>query len=123
MQRNIGFLTVLLAMLVASQFGCQRETPTNEPARPSNVNATPETVDKAAIESELLRIENDWPRVLRERDVAAIRRVEDEEAIFIDPDGNLRNRSQDIQDIESGALSAESWEVTDLKATVPNNDA
>jgi ketosteroid isomerase-like protein len=87
------------------------------------MNSGREPVNPTAIESELLRIENDWPRVIREKDVEAIRRVEAEDGIFVYPDGNLGNREQDIKDIESGALSAESWEVTDLKVNVLDADA
>jgi ketosteroid isomerase-like protein len=80
-------------------------------------------VDTAAIEKELLRIENDWPRVLREKDVAAIRRIEADDAIFIYPDGNVGDKNQDLKDFESGALTADSWEVADLKPKVLNADA
>ena len=62
-----------------------------------------------------MRIENDWPRVLREKDVEAVRRVEADDLMIVYPDGKLGNKEQDINDIQSGALTADSWEVTDLK--------
>jgi ketosteroid isomerase-like protein len=73
-------------------------------------------MDKAQIEAEVLRIENDWPRVMKEKDVAAIRRVEADDGVFVYPDGSIGDKAQDIKDIESGALTADSWEMLDLKA-------
>ena len=125
MKRTALTVRLLLAVLLAvfTQLNCATAPDTNR-AAPS-VTATParEPVDTAAIESELLRIENDWPRVVREKDVAAVRRVEADDLVLIDPDGNLRDKAQDIKDIESGALSAGTWEVTDLKVTVLDQDA
>jgi ketosteroid isomerase-like protein len=120
-----GFLSVfalVFCLMVLS--GCQRaEVDTNRSAPAANTNAGRETVDTASIETELMRIETDWPRVLKEKDVAAVARVEADDAVFVYPDGTLGGKSQDIKDIESGALTAESWEVTDLKVIVLNNDA
>ena len=86
--------------------------------------ATPEpTPDKAAIAAELTKIENDWPRIIKEHDAAAVRRVEADDAVFIYPDGSLGDKAQDIKDMEAGALSADSWEVSDLKVNVLDNDS
>ena len=111
----IGPVAILGVFLVA----CQPAAPeTNRSAAP-----TPETVDTAAIQSELLRIENDWPRVIREKDVAAVRRVEADDLIIVYPDGTVGDKAQDIKDIESGALTAESTEMADLKVNVIDKDA
>ncbi len=96
---------------------------TNRSAPVSNTNSKRETVDTASIETELLRIENDWPRAIKEKDVAFITRVEADDAVFVYPDGSVGGKSQDIKDIETGALTADSWEVMDLKVIVLNNDS
>jgi hypothetical protein len=80
-------------------------------------------VDTAAIETALLRIENDWPRVIKEKDVEAVKRVEADDGVFVYPDGTVGDKNTDIKDMESGALTAESWEVMDLKVNVLSNDA
>ncbi len=100
--------------------GCQRAENANVAPVAS---PTAETVDTAAIEAELLRIENDWPRVIREKDVAAVERVEAEDGIFVYPDGTLGDKATDVRDMQSGALTADSWEVSDLKINVLNKDA
>ncbi len=127
MKRNALTVTLLLAVSLAvfTQLNCGTAPDTNRaaPSATSNTNSAREPVDTAAIEAELLRIENDWPRVVREKDAAAVRRVEADDIVLIDPDGNLRDKAQEIKDIESGALSAGAWEVTDIKVTVMDHDA
>jgi len=125
--KRIAFMAALLisvSLLVFSQMSCQPAANTNAPeTAAANTNTGRETVNTAAIESELLRIENDWPRVLKEKDVEAVRRIEADDLVIVYPDGKLGNKEQDINDIQSGALSAESWEVADLKIMVLDNDA
>ncbi len=81
------------------------------------------TPDKAAIERELLRIENDFARVLKEHDGEAIRHVEADDIVEIIPDGSTSTKTQDIADIQAGNLSADSWEVAEAKVTVLDSDA
>lgn len=113
--------TVLLVLSVGVFTACQPASDN----RPIATTATPspETVDTAAIEAELKRIENDWPRVVREKDVAAVRRVEADDVVFVLPDGSLTTKEQDIKDMERGALTADSWEILDLKVNVLDADA
>ena len=123
MKRNtsVFFPAVLLALGVVA---CQPAAPpTNREGADTNMAAARETVDRAAIERELLRIENDWPRVLKEKDVEAVRRVEADDIVLVYPDGSTGGKDQDIKDIESGAISADSVEVLDLKANVLNADS
>ena len=117
---SLGTLLVATVLVVFSQFGC---------ASPQNTNTavstpTPEpTPDKTAIEAELMRIENDWPRIIKEHDVATVRRIEADDAVFVYPDGSLGDKAQDVKDMEAGSLSADSWEVLDLKVNVLDNDS
>lgn len=103
--------------------GCHRDSETNRSAQEANTDSGKETVDTAPIQAELMRIENDWPRILKQKDIAAVQRVEADDVIIVYPDGALGDKAQDIKDIGSGALTAESWEVTDLKVNVLNKDS
>lgn len=125
MKRSAWISPLLLAVVAIAQFGCQpKVAPTNEGAAPTNRNdVRAEPVDKAAIERELLRIENDWPRVVKEKDVEAVKRVEADDIVMIYPDGTVGGKAQDIADMESGALSVESIEMKDLKVNVLSADA
>jgi hypothetical protein len=113
-------LSLVFSLVILS--GCQKAAENVNTAAPA-ATPTAETVDTAAIETELRRIENEWPRVIKEKDVTWVKRVEADDAVFIYPDGTLGNKSTDVKDSESGALSADSWEVSDLKVNVLNKDA
>lgn len=102
--------------------GCQPATvTTNNPGANDNTANAP--VDTAAIESELLRIENDWPRVMKEKDGAAVRRVLADDVILVYPDGSTGTREEDAKGTEDGMVTADSVEMTDLKVTVLDKDA
>jgi len=118
------YLLVVLLSLATLAFGCAGTQNGNNLA-PTNANmASPEaTPDQAAIAAELTKIENDWPRIIRERDGAAVRRVEADDVFLVYPDGQTGDKGQDIKDIESGAISADSWDITDLKVNVLDKDA
>lgn len=118
---SITLVFVAIGSLVSLYLGCT--TPQN-----TNTNtvalASPEpTPDKAAIEAELTRIENDWPRIIKERDSAAVKKIEADDILLVYPDGAAGNKDQDIKDIEAGNLSAESWELADIVVRVIDNDA
>lgn len=119
---SITLAFVAVATLISLYLGC-----TTAP-NPSNTNtvalASPEpTPDKAAIETELTRIENDWPRIIKERDSAAVRRVEADDILLVYPDGSAGSKELDIKDIEAGSVTADSWELTDFVVRVIDNDA
>ena len=118
---SVAALMLSMAFLAFSQFGCA--SPQNTNTNPVTV-ATPEpTPDKAAIEAELTKIENDWPRMIKERDGAAVRRVEADDIFIVYPDGSTGNKEQDAKDIESGALTFDSWEISDVKVNLVGQDS
>jgi len=111
----------LTGSLALAQLGCAG-APTS-PAANANM-ATPEsTPDTAEIEKELLRIENDWPRVMKERDGAAVRRIEADDVFLLSWDGSVSTKEEDAKFIESGALTAESVQMNDMKVKILDKDA
>ena len=120
MKRNGVFAALFLCPLIMIA-GCQPAGV--ETNRSAVATPTPEVVNTAAIETELLRIENDWPRVIREKDAAAAGRVMADDVVLIYPDGNVGGKEQDLKDITAGAVSAETIEMADLKVYVIDNDA
>ena len=124
MKRHVTVTAVFVALgaLMTLYFGC-----TSQPTT-TNTNsvalASPEpTPDKAAIEAELTKIEMDWPRIIKEKDAAAVRKIEADDVVLVYPDGQIGDRNRDIKDIESGALSFDSWELSDIVVKVLDNDA
>lgn len=119
-----GLMKFSLALAaLALTFGCSTSPNTNTGAANTNM-ATPEpTPDKAAIVAEITRIENDWPRILKERDAATVRRIEADDILLLSYTGMLGSKEQDIKDIEAGNLTFDSWEISDLSVKVIDNDA
>ena len=124
MKRYFSMFALVLVTAIAGllHFGCANPQPTNTSTN-ANMAIAEATPDKAAIEAEITRIENDWPRIIKERDVAALRRMEADDAVFVYPDGSTGGKDQDTKDIESGALSADSWEVSELTIKVLDKDS
>ncbi len=116
---TLVFIAIVTVTLTAA---C---TPTQNANTGTNQNmATPEpTPDKAAIVTEITRIENDWPRIIKDRDAAAIRKIEADDAVIVYPDGSLGGKEQDIKDMEAGNLSYESWDISELNVKVLDADS
>ena len=122
MKKLLRILALTATVLfVFGLIGCAPEQNTN--MANANMAAPQATPDRAAIEKELLRIENDFPRVLKERDAEAVRRVEADDIVEIVPDGSISTKAQDIADIQAGNMTADSWEIAEAKVTVLGSDA
>jgi hypothetical protein len=118
-------LTITILSLATLTMAAMSLSCTNQP--PSNTNLaaapTPEPApDRAAIVTELTKIENDWPRIIKERDGAAVRRIEADDVTIMYPDGSLGKKEDDARDIEAGTMSANSWEVGEIVVNVINKD-
>src|SRR6266436_7075890 len=113
---SIAVLSMATALMVVAQFGCA--SPQNTNTNTVRVATAEPTPDKAAIEAELIRIENDWPRIIKEHDAATVRRIEADDVSIIYPDGSTGNKEQDAKDIEAGTVTADSWEISDIKVNV-----
>src|SRR5688500_10234876 len=84
-------MVAVVRLFTFLQIACQPAADTNRSdSLAPNTNSGREAVDTAAIEAELLRIENDWPRVIKEKDVAAVGRVEADDVVIVYPDGKDR---------------------------------
>lgn len=118
---NVAFgVALLTAALSCFYSGCANQ---QNPNGNVVVTATPEpTPDNAAITAELTRMENDWARIIKERDGATVRRIEADDVIILYPDGSLGTKEDDAKDIESGAMIFDSWETSDVKVNVLSKD-
>jgi ketosteroid isomerase-like protein len=115
-------LSLAIAAIVLS-IACTPSKNANTGVANTNM-ATPEpTPDKAAIVAEITRIEKDWPRIIKEHDGAAVRRLEADDIVLVYPDGTTGGKEGDVKDIESGNLSYDSWDVSELNVKVLDSDA
>ena len=125
--RKISLAAVLIAVVSFfsfAQLACQPAADTNRSDSVAPVNSNSgDAADTASIEAELLRIENDWPRAIKEKDLAAIGRVEADDIVLVYPDGSLGSKNRDLQDIATGNLTADEIEMSDLKVKILDSDA
>jgi len=116
---SVTMFLVLVAAITTVFSSCSRNSNDNNP---SVVSAEP-TPDKAAIEAQLRALEYDWPRILKERDGAAIRKLEADDIMILSPDGSDGSKEGDIRDIESGQMSADPQEISDVIVNVLDNNS
>jgi hypothetical protein len=104
----------LVASLVA--LGAVSCTPSeNTNTTTTTVTATPApTPDTNAIVAEITKLENDWPRIIREREA--------DDVMIVYPDGNPGNKEQDLKDIEAGLMTFDSWDISNMKVNVIDSD-
>jgi len=119
------FLCYLFAsILLVTQFGCQQSAPTANRSMSDNTNAAAtKPVDTAAIEKELLQLEHDWATSAVKHNADAVRRVEADDIIVTYIDGSTGTKADDVRDIETGALTAEAWDLADVQVKVLDADA
>ena len=116
-------LFVLITGIATTFSGCANKQNSNGSANPSAGASAEPTPDKAAIEAQLKALEYDWPRIVKERDGAAVRKLESDDIMLVYPDGADGNKEADIKDIEAGELANEPQEVVDVTVNVLDNDA
>jgi ketosteroid isomerase-like protein len=115
---TLGVLTLFMGLSLLSCTNRQNSTGNGN----STVTSEP-TPDKAAIEAQLKALEYDWPRILKERDGAAVRKLEADDIIILSPDGSDGSKEGDIKDIESGAMAEDPQEIADVTVKVLDNNS
>ena len=105
-RRLLLFPILLVAVTVFS--ACQRTAP---------------DINPVAIEAEITRLENEWATGSQKHDAGAVRKILADDLVITYPDGNTGTKSSELSDIESGALTADGWLVSDTKVTVLSGDA
>ena len=126
MNKNVlpAALAVFSLFLIFAFSGCQRAAaPTNPAASSAAANPSPEKVDTAAIEAEIIKLERDWANSPKNRDADTVRRVLADDVVITYPDGSTGAKADEVRTIESGAVTADSWELLDPKVTVLDADA
>lgn len=125
MKRNV-LLTALLApalVMVLAQTACQRAAaPTNLADSRAAATPTPEKVDAAAIEAEIIKLEREWVAALKNGDADTIRRIMADDIVIINADGSTPTKAEEVQAVQSGAVTMESMDIFDPKVTVLDAD-
>lgn len=125
---NRNALSIVLALTVAvigfASVACSPGGDTNS-SLTTNRNPTPpaETVNRSSIEAELKKLEQDWANAFKTKDAETVRRVLADDIVLTYPDGTTGTKADEVQMAETGAFSADSWELADSKVTVLDADA
>lgn len=125
---NKNVLSIALAFVVAAMavvsLGCARGIDTNANSTlTTNRNSTLEPVNTASIEAELIKIERDWADAMKNKDAATVRRILADNIVLTYPDGTTGTKDVEVQMAETGAFTADSWDMVDTKVTVLDADA
>ena len=117
-------LVFVVSLMVVGLAGCQPAAPdTNLNASAPSATPARETFDASAVEAELIKLERDWAAAAETHNPEAVRRIVADDALIVYPDGSQATKAEEVRLIESGAITADSWELLDTKATVLNADS
>jgi len=121
MNRSALALLVCLAVVVLS--GCQPAADTNRNLAAASPSPARETFDTAAIEAEVIRIEREWYNATKTHSAEAAKGFLADNVSLVYPDGTAATKADEIRSIESGAMTADTYEMTESKVTVINADS
>jgi len=82
-----------------------------------------EAFDPAAIQAELLKLEREWAAATKNHEAEVVRRIVADDAVMVYPDGMAGTKADEVRSIESGAITADGWDMVDPKVTVLDADA
>ena len=106
------------ALVVLGLAGCQPALNTNRNAALATATPAKETFDPAAIQGELMKLEREWAAAAQNHNAEPVRRIVADDVIMVYPDGTTGTKADEVQTIESGAITADGWDMLDPKVTV-----
>ena len=122
MKKSAIALLILVVVVVVLN-GCQPALDTNRNIAAATSSPAKETFDAAAIEAELIKLEREWADAAKTKNAEAVKRIVADDAVLVYPDGTTATKADEVRTIESGAISADSFEMMDPKVTVIDADA
>jgi len=114
---------LLIVAVVAVMNGCQPALDTNRNNAIATASPAKETYDAAAIEAEIIKLEREWADSNKTHNSEAVKRIVSDNAVIVYPDGSTATKADEVKTIESGSITAESYEILDPKVTVIDADS
>ena len=114
---------LLIVAVVAVMNGCQPALDTNRNNAIATASPAKETYDAAAIEAEITKLEREWADANQTHNPEAVKRIVSDNAMIVYPDGSTGSKDVEIKTIESGLITADSYEMFDTKVTVIDADS
>jgi Domain of unknown function (DUF4440) len=120
---NRSALALLIVAIVAVMNGCQPALDTNRNAAIATASPAKEKFDPAAIEAEVMKLEREWADANKTHNSEAVKRILADNAVIVYADGSTGTKDDEVKTIESGSITADSYEMVDPKVTVINADS
>ena len=120
---NKSALALLIVVVVVVLNGCQPALDTNRNIAAATSSPVKEAFDPVAIEAEILKLEREWADSNKTHNSDAVKRLVADNAVIVYPDGTTANKADEVRAIESGAITADSFEMIDPKVTVIDADS
>lgn len=120
---NRSALALLIIGLFAVMNGCQPALDTNRNVAVATASPAKETYDRAAIEAEIMKLEREWADSNKTHNAEAVKRLVADDAVIVYPDGSTATKADEVRTIESGAITADAFEMIDPKVTVIDADS
>ena len=120
---NRSALALLVGLIVVVLSGCQPAADTNRNLAAASATPAKETFDPVAIEAEVIRIEREWYNATKTHSSEAAKSFLADNAVIVYPDGTTATKADEIRAIESGAMTADNYEMLESKVTVINADS
>ena len=120
---NRSALALFATLIVVFLAGCQPAVDTNRNLAAATATPAKEAVDRPAIEAELLKLERDWAAATKDHNAEVVRRILADDAVMGYPDGRAGTKADEVRSIESGAITADAWDMLDPKVIVIDADS
>ena len=116
-------LVFVMSLMIVALAGCQPAADTNRNASTAAAPTATPTIDRAAIETAVLKVERDWMKAGETYDVEAIKRIVADDATLVYPDGTAGTKADEVRIAEAKAITGDGWEMIDPKVTVLSADS
>ena len=120
---NRSALALLIVAIVAVMNGCQPALDTNRNTAIATASPAKEKFDSAAIEAEVMKLEREWADANKTHNSEAVKRILADNAVIVYADGSTGTKDDEVKTIESGSITADSYEMVDPKVTVIDADS
>lgn len=120
---NRSALALLVGLTLVALSGCQPAADTNRNLASTSATPAKETFDPAAIEAELIKIEREWANASKTHNADAVKNFLSDNVVITYPDGTTATKADEIRTIESGSITADSFDLLESKVTVIDADS
>lgn len=116
-------LALLIFAVVAVMNGCQPALDTNRNNAVATSSPAKEAFDPAAIEAEIIKLDREWADANKTHNAEAVKRILADNAVIVYPDGSTATKTDEVRTVESGSITADSFEIAEPKVTVIDGDS